>query len=109
MEALRAALPNLPRPKGPLPTQIPEVCAAELEATGFEHVGSRVVVAPLDFTSVEQYWQGFERASAPFALLRDKLDAAELERVRDRALSALTDRYGSGGFRLDGAAIFTSG
>lgn len=109
MEALRVALPDLKRPKGPLPTQIPEVCAAELEATGFEHVGSRVVVAPLEFTSVEQYWRGFEQASAPFAVLQSKLDAAELERVRARVLVALTERCGPGAFRLDCAAIFTSG
>jgi SAM-dependent methyltransferase len=109
MEALRAALPELPRPKGPLPTQIPDVCAAELAAAGFEQVGSRVVTEPLGFASVEAYWDGFERASAPLALLRNKLDDDDFARVRERVLTALGERCGQGRFTLEAAAIFTSG
>src|SRR6188768_1797887 len=36
LSAIRAALPDLPRPSGPLPTQDPDKCAAELDAAGFE-------------------------------------------------------------------------
>ncbi len=107
--ALRAARPELLRPKGPLPTQIPEVCSAELEAVGFEHVGSRVVVSATRFGSVEEYWQGFEQSSAPFALLREELAEDELASVRERALAELRERCGPGAFSLDCAAIFTSG
>jgi SAM-dependent methyltransferase len=109
MVALRAAFPELSRPKGPLPTEIPDVCTAELEATGFEQVGSRVLSSAMRFGSVEEYWQTFERASAPFASLREKLDADELARARERALADLRERCGPGSFSLDCAAIFTSG
>jgi SAM-dependent methyltransferase len=109
MSALGAALPDLPRPKTPLPTQIPEVCAAELEATGFEQVGSRVVRTALRFGSVEEYWQSFERASAPLSLLREKLSEGDYARARERVQTELRARWGSGAFSLDCAAIFTSG
>jgi SAM-dependent methyltransferase len=109
LSALRAALPDLPRPKGPLPTQIPEVCAAELEATGFEQVGTRIVTQALQFPSVETYWESFSRASAPLAVLRHRLGEDEFARAAERIQALLREQWGQGAFSLDCAAIFTSG
>jgi SAM-dependent methyltransferase len=109
MDALRSVLPDLPRAKGPLPTQIPDVCAAELEATGFEQVGTRVVTGSVPFGSVDEYWQAFERASAPVSLLKQRLGDEEFPRVVERVKAQLLERCGKGSFSLQCAAIFTSG
>src|SRR5260221_7956885 len=57
MNAMRAVLPDLPRPKGPLPTQRPEVCVAELEAPGFEQVTTPLFKKSINLASVADYWQ----------------------------------------------------
>jgi ubiquinone/menaquinone biosynthesis C-methylase UbiE len=109
MTALRAALPDLPRPAGPLPTQQPSVCAAELAAAGFREVEARVVRLPASHTSVDSFWQAMERASAPLVALRKRLGEAAFSAARERALSHLRERYGAGVVELECAAIFTSG
>jgi ubiquinone/menaquinone biosynthesis C-methylase UbiE len=109
MDALRAALPDLPRPKGPLPTQRPEVCVAELEETGFEQVTTRLFKKSLSFTSVEEYWQGFMRAAAPLVVLKKKLGDAGFAAAAARTQSELRARFGNGGFSLDSVAILTFG
>jgi ubiquinone/menaquinone biosynthesis C-methylase UbiE len=109
MTALRTALPDLPRPNGPLPTQDPDVCAAELEATGFEQVTTRLFKKSVSFASVAEYWQGFERAAAPLVLLKKKLGPEGFADAMTRAQTVLTESHGSGSFSLECAAIFTFG
>jgi len=109
MSALRAALPELPRPAGPLPTQQPRVCEAELKAAGFRDVEARVVRLPVQYASVGAYFRTFERASAPFVLLRKKLGDAAFAAATERCLAALRGRYGEGPLELECAAIFTCG
>lgn len=109
LEALRAALPDLPRPSGPLPTQQPDVCRAELEAVGFEAVETQLFRQSLRFDSVEHYWRDLERASAPIAVLKQKLGSDAYAAAAQRALGELRVRWGDGAFSLDCCAILTSG
>src|SRR5262249_727238 len=73
LEAVRSALPELPRPAGPLPTQVPETCASEVRAAGFGDVRTELVTLPATYDSVGTYWDTMERAGAPFVVLRKKL------------------------------------
>ncbi len=109
MNAMRAVLPDLPRPKGPLPTQRPEVCVAELEAAGFEQVTTQLFKKSLSYASVADYWQGFARAAAPLVLLKKKLGDAAFADVIARTQTELLARFGAGAFSLDCAAILTFG
>jgi len=109
MEAMRAALPDLPRPNGPLPTQDAGKCAAELEAAGFERARTQLFKASLEFASVADYWRGFERSAAPLALLKKRLGEAAFAEAAVRIQEELRARCGEGSFSLDCAAIFTSG
>ncbi len=109
MEALRAALPDLPRPSGPLPTQDPQKCEAELDAAGFERARSQLFKASVKYASVEDYWRTFERGAAPIALLKNKLGDAAFAEVAPRIVAELRTRCGDGAFSLDCAVIFTLG
>ena len=109
MSALRAALPDLPRPSGPLPTQDPDVCVAEFEATGFERVTTRLFKQSVSFASVADYWRDFERSAAPLVVLEKKLGPDAYADAMKRALAVLIDSHGRGSFSLDCVAIFTLG
>jgi len=109
MEAVRAALPNLPRPQGPLPTQDPEKCTAELDAVGFERARTQLFKTSVKYASVDEYWRGFERAAAPLTLLKHKLGEAGYSEACARVLAELRTRFGDGSFSLDCAALFTCG
>jgi SAM-dependent methyltransferase len=109
LQALRDAIPELPRPAGPLPTQLPDACAAELGAAGFSAVRTELVELPARQPSVDAYFRSFERAGAPVGLLRKKLGEVGFDAARGRALASLRTRYGEGPLDLTGAAIFTSG
>jgi SAM-dependent methyltransferase len=109
MEALRAALPDLPRPPGPLPTQVPENVAAELRAAGFTAVQTEYVTRKMTFESVEEFWNLFEVGGAPIAVLRKKLGEASWQAASGRALQHLRDRFGTAPLELQAQAIFTSG
>jgi SAM-dependent methyltransferase len=109
MEAIRAVLPELPRPQGPLPTQDPQKCEAELDAAGFERARTQLFKASVKYASVDDYWRGFERGGAPIALLKQRLGEAAFADLVPRVLAELRARCGDGAFSLDCAAIFTLG
>lgn len=109
MDALRAALPDLPRPSGPLPTQQPDVCRAELEAAGFEGVETQIFKQALHYESVDQYWSDFQRSAAPLVVLKQKLGDDAYATAMTRALGELRSRLGDGAFSLDCCAILTYG
>jgi SAM-dependent methyltransferase len=109
LQALREALPNLPRPAGPLPTQIPENCAAEVRDAGFSDVRTDVVTLPARYGSVEEYWQMMERASAPFVVLQKKLGDAAFGQALEKTHAILRSKFGDGPVTLYAEAIFTSG
>lgn len=109
MQAVRAVLPNLPRPAGPLPTQVPEKCVAELTNVGFEQARTQLFKSSVKFASVEDYWRGFERAAAPLALLKQRVGEAEYADVCARVLIELGNQWGSGEISLDCAALLTLG
>lgn len=109
MAALREALPDLPRPAGPLPTQIPDVCAEEMRAAGFADIGATIARSSIRYASVEAYWDVMVRAGAPMAMLRAKLGEDAWQAASDRALAALRSRHGDGEVRLDAEVIFTTG
>ena len=108
VEAMRAALPDLPRPAGPLPTQNPEVCASELTAAGFREVSARIVKASARYASAAAYWSAFDRASAQIGLLKTKLGDA-FPAAAERIQAELRARLGDAPFELQAAAIFASG
>jgi ubiquinone/menaquinone biosynthesis C-methylase UbiE len=108
LSALREALPDLPRPSAPLPTQQPEVCAQEMRAAGFADVTATLVRGVLRYPSTDVYWDVMERQGAPMVALRNKLGVAWPGAVA-RVRAALRSRYGDGPLELDAEAIFTSG
>jgi SAM-dependent methyltransferase len=107
--ALREAVPDLPRPQSPLPTQIPEVCAEEMRAAGFADVSAVTVRSRYRSPSVDAYWDSMVRAGAPMAMTRAKLGEAAWSAASERALDWLRSRYGTGDITLDAEAIFTMG
>jgi SAM-dependent methyltransferase len=109
MVALREAMPELPRPAGPLPTQLPEVCADELRAAGFADVTATIVRSGMRYPSAAAYWDAMVRGGAPMAALRARLGEAAWPPVAERALAALRARFGDGELALDAEAIFTTG
>lgn len=109
LAALREALPDLPRPPGPSPTEQPERCAQELEDVGFEQVTTQLFRKTLRFASVDAYWQSFERASAPLAVLKQEWGADMSAQVMERARAILRAQYGEAGFELECRAILTFG
>jgi SAM-dependent methyltransferase len=106
MDALRAAVPDLPRPSGPLPTQQPDVCAGEMRAAGFRDVVAEVLDVQASMGSVDEYWRTFERAGAPIVLLKQRL-GERWPAVRESVLVRLRDRFGDGPVELQISAIFT--
>jgi hypothetical protein len=109
LTALREALPDLPRPASPLPTQIPEVCAEEMRAAGFAEVSTTIERATMRFPSVTAYWSRMEQGGAPMAVLRNKLGEPAWQAASERARMALRSRYGDGEVMLDAEVIFTTG
>jgi ubiquinone/menaquinone biosynthesis C-methylase UbiE len=109
MGALRQALPDLPRPTGPLPTQVADICVQELTDVGFDQVSARTFEKKVRYDSVELYWQSFERAAAPLTLLKKKLENATFASATERARATLTERFGTGPLELTCAAILTVG
>jgi SAM-dependent methyltransferase len=109
LEAIRHALPDLPRPPGPLPTQQPEAVAAELRDAGFRDVGTKIVTLSVPISSVDDFWRTFERAGAPFVVLRKKLGEAAWQGATERARAFLRERFGDEPFTLQVEAIYTFG
>jgi SAM-dependent methyltransferase len=108
LTAVREALPDLPRPAGPLPTQVPEVVAGEVRAAGFGEVEARTVKARVTFGSVDQYVVSIGRASAPLVLLKKKLGDQGWQDALAKVKAILHERFGDGTLTLDAAAIYTS-
>jgi hypothetical protein len=90
---LTPTLPDLPRPAGPMPTQLPEVVAGELRSAGFRDVETKIVTVPAVFSSVDEYFRTLERASAPFVLLRKRLGDEAFAAACERAKAALHERF----------------
>ena len=109
LAALREALPDLPRPAGPLPTQLEDVCAEEMRAAGFGDVSATIVRTSIRYPSAASYWDVMERAGAPMVMLRSKLGEPAWQAAVERANEALRSRYGDGELTLDAEAIFTTG
>ncbi|MFN7972755.1 MAG: class I SAM-dependent methyltransferase [Acidobacteriota bacterium] len=108
VEALRHALRELPRPPGPLPTQIPETCAAEVQAAGFRDVRTDLVRATAEYDSVDTYWRAMDRSDAPMLVLRKKHGDDRFEEVLRKGRDYLIEKLGSGRVALTAEAIYTS-
>lgn len=109
LEALRYALPDLPRPAKPFPTQIPETCAQEVRDAGFTDVKTDIVGTKVEYESAVAYWQMMETAGAPMVVLRKRLGEEKFAATRARACEFLTNHFGSGRVTLTLEAIYTSG
>ena len=108
IEALRHALPDLPRPPGPLPTQIPETCAREVRAAGFRDVRTDLVRTTAEYDSVDTYWRTMERAGAPMVVLRKKLGDERFNETIRKGRDYLAAKLGSGRVTASAEAIYTS-
>jgi SAM-dependent methyltransferase len=106
--ALRHALPDLPRPAGPLPTQIPETCATEVRVAGFRDVRTDIVKATAEYDSVDTYWRTMERAGAPMVVLRKKLGDEKFGEAMRKGRDYLLTELGRGRITLQAEAIYTS-
>jgi hypothetical protein len=109
MFALREALPDLPRSSGPLPTQLPDVCAEEMRAAGFGDVSATIVRGSVRYPSAATYWDVMQRQGAPMAVLRAKLGEEAWQAATERVRGVLHAKYGAGEIELDAEAIFTTG
>lgn len=109
LEGLRSALPDLPRPPGPLPTQVPEICASEVRSAGFHDVTTTLVTANVEFESVDAYWKTMQRAGAPMVMLRKKLGDDAFEDAARKARKHIRGKLGDGSVTLTAEAIFTAG
>lgn len=107
LNAIRTVLPDLPRPAGPLPTQIPEVVAGELRAAGLQEVATEVVEVSSPMRSIDEFWRVHERAGAPVVLLRKKLGDG-WPRVSEAVLAHLRAEFGTGPVAMPAAAIYAS-
>src|SRR6478752_3050756 len=107
--ALHEALPELPRLAEPSPTELPDECASELEAIGFEQVTTQLFEKSVSFASVADYWRTFERSSAPLLVLKEKLGADVYTQAVERAQAGLRKTWGDGAFELQCRAILTIG
>lgn len=108
-DAMFAALPEPPKPTGPLPTQQPDVVAGELRAAGFRDVVVKEHVFRVPMASVDTYFDELARAGAPILALRKKVGEEAWAKIATRAKATLRERFGSGSFALDGAAIYATG
>jgi ubiquinone/menaquinone biosynthesis C-methylase UbiE len=106
LDALRAAIPDMPKSAGPLPTQIPDVVAEELRAAGFENVTTRVVAVRAPFASVDEYWNVIIPASAPVVMLRKRLGDERWNAVAERARAHLREKLGDGAISIAIEAIY---
>jgi ubiquinone/menaquinone biosynthesis C-methylase UbiE len=108
MDALRAALPDLPVAE-PLPMHEPSACADELELVGFEQVTAQLFQRRVRFESVAEYWHGFERSAPSLGLLKKQLGDAAYAEAMARVETALLATCGESSFELDCGAILTFG
>ena len=107
IHALRHALPDLPRPPGPLPTQILETCAAEVRAAGFRDVRTDIVRATAEYDSADAYWRTMETAGAPMVVLRKRLGDDKFNEAIENGRQYLLTKLGSGRVTLQAEAIYT--
>jgi SAM-dependent methyltransferase len=108
IDALRYALPDLPRPPGPLPTQVPETVAAEVRAAGFRDVRTDIVTATAEYDSVDAYWRTMQRAGAPFVVLKNKLGDEKFNAAIRKGHEYLVTKLGTGRVTLQAEAIYAS-
>jgi len=109
LEALRHALPDLPRPARPFPTQVPETCAEEVRNAGFTDVQTDIVTTKVEYESAAAYWNMMERAGAPMVVLRKRLGDEKFAATCAKACEFLESKLGSGKVTLTLEAIYTSG
>jgi ubiquinone/menaquinone biosynthesis C-methylase UbiE len=109
MAAIRATLPDVAPPGGPLPMHTPEACAEELEAIGFESVATHRFKQAVRFGSVAEYWQAFSRGSVLITTLEQKLGPEAWADASKRIQDALVASLGDAAFELDCAAILSYG
>ncbi len=109
MEAVRAALPRLATTPRAFAHSRSEQMRGRARQRRLRARAHAVVQGQRQIRVGEEYWHGFERASAPLALLKTKLGEDAFAQARLRIEAELRTRCGDGSFSLDCAAIFSCG
>lgn len=90
LEALRAADPSVPAPRGNLLSlENPRVFEAELTAAGFEDVSVKPYQHAWRVDDARSFWAAMTESSAPLAAHRARLGAEEWRRRSERAIQHL--------------------
>ncbi|MDB4966235.1 MAG: putative SAM-dependent methyltransferase [Myxococcales bacterium] len=99
--AISAVLPGFPPPEQPGPLGDPDEFRRELQTAGFDEIDVHEVMHSTELSSVETLWVSVQRAMAPVAMLRERLDAPMWNQLEGSILSALRQRFGAGKVLLE--------
>ena len=109
MESLATVLPDLPFGKSAPPLADPTSASAEMSAAGFHEVHVHLVEHRLQSRSVDAFWVGVQRNSAPLAVLRRRLGDERWAEIAPTVLERLRARLGDGPVSDTGHAYVTVG
>ena len=107
--AMASVLPGFPPPGQPGPLGDKDEFRRELHAAGFDEVEIHEVVNGTEFAGVDAMWASVQRAMAPVAMLRQRLDALMWPKLETAILTALRQRFGGGKVPLEMPAWLASG
>jgi ubiquinone/menaquinone biosynthesis C-methylase UbiE len=115
--ATMAALSELTSPPGAAPSGPPPVfpltnaesCRAEMTGAGFRDVVVHTVEGGFEFASIPEMIASFGRSSAPVALARERLGAAEWPAVERQLIERVERAFGPGHQRIAMPALLTLG
>lgn len=103
VNAVRSAVPELPKPKDPPPVfslSDRDRFREEMSAAGFRDVQIESVRPGRDMENAEALWQLMSTSAPPAVFLLEKIGPEKAERVRERLIANIEERFGTGPFTL---------
>ena len=97
LDALNAALPDLPAPDAPPPVfslADPDLFRAELEASGFQEVNVDCVARQFELANFEQLWEMLTTGAPPVQVLMERIGEQGQVRLRKQLEQTISERYG---------------
>jgi SAM-dependent methyltransferase len=101
LAAMASVLPGVPPPGQPGPLGDKDEFHRELHAAGFDEVEIHEVSHGMEYASVDALWLALQRAMAPVAMLRQRLDALMWPKLENAVVGALRKRFGAGKVPLE--------
>ena len=92
--AVREHMPNLPLGGSAPPLGLVDDCRKEMRAAGFDNIEIHEVAHTLPAMTTRQAWAWMVRATAPIALLRQRLEPAEWAAFDACILAKLVEAFG---------------